>query len=293
MLFFIIVYLLQILPQAKNIRQPDKKLLEKETYENITKELSPSTIIAFVGEKPITKQDIDYKKKVEIGYTNKEDEGKNALLKIIRDAVYENILYKNGITISQQELESEYERIHKETLAPEDLKKMEEAFGNRQAFLHIFVKSVLVNRKLEEFFEKNREKFDPLKKELEGKLKKIKALEISENQLGADQITSQVVTSTLAISSQNKEQERAINNLKPNEFADYIFESTYFYHLIKLNEIKPGGFRIYTIYSYEKKTFPEWLKEQMQNLNIKIENEKLKTILRREFPEADIINLIK
>lgn len=65
LLFLTIVYYsLKMLPIATNVlRHSSLKPLEQETYENITKGLQPAATIAYIGGKPISKQDVDYKKK--------------------------------------------------------------------------------------------------------------------------------------------------------------------------------------------------------------------------------------
>lgn len=238
---------------------------------------------------------------MEVGYSGKEDEGKTALLKILRERAYEDLLYQYGFNINETELEQEYQRIHKETLNPDALKKIEEVFNDHKAFLDIFVRPVLVRQKLEKYFEQNRELLDPLKKQLKEKLEKIKNGEITQNGIKANQtITFTIDEKTKLNSRQNKDMtlnDKELNKItnfnQEGQFVQEIFEEEELYYLIRLDKINQDNSRSYTLFLFFKKNFGDWLKDQLNNIEIKISDPRLKNLLKQNFPIADIINSLR
>ncbi len=276
---------------------------EKITETNLNS-LPKETVIATIGTLNITKGDLDYKKKIEIGYSGKESEIDIALLETIHDKIFENILSRYSLTITKEEIEKENERIHKETLVPESLKKLEDSFNNKEAFLEFFVKPVLIKRTLKQFFEDNHDKFDPKKIEIAKTLEKLKQGELSIKELNADTIKSIFVSKNppkeniINLQTQGKLETtifydpkllEAIRNLKQNEFLDYIYNAgPHLYALIKLDSVKQDGFNI-TAILFRKKTYDDWLNEEIAKTNIQILNTKIKKFLQQRFPQETIL----
>lgn len=113
-------------------------------------------VIKKIGSWKITKSDLNYRTQVAKAYFPDSTEDA-ALKQLEKSANYLKILEKNGVTVSEQDLDAEESRILKETKDPKQLEKIKQIFkDDKQAYRKNFLKPLLVDRFIyEDFFLNN------------------------------------------------------------------------------------------------------------------------------------------
>ena len=268
------------------------------------------TVVAKVGERPITREDIIHMIQIEKFYKSPPLSEADALFNIMQDAIVHEVAHSVGVDVTHSETPINFPFVDQYTpRGNEDLKAQatlppqEQPFHvDHGSYAQLYVVPKMIDRKLRRYYNtssylhsKERERIN-------------QALQLAVTGKSFAEAANETGLMTARHELENKDIEMPaapvpalptdqhlpkkdtlfdiLNKLAPGEIHPNVLQDEDGYRVLRL--IARNG-RKYTIETIEatKPQFENWLKERASKLDITISDDKLKRELKRDYPNID------
>ncbi len=253
--------------------------------------------IAKINNISLKKSDLELEAKIGLGYSGQEKDLLSSFLDLSSKIVREEILKSLSLSITPKEIEEEAKALDQRTSLPQELNKIKTALG--QNYLEFYVKPLLVSRKLEEYFEKNKNELSSHKKDLAQALRQ----KIKQGSKMQDlQNPPEVFYNIFSLASKPQEENfpflpqdpnqpfsiydpellKIASELKSDELYSEIQDLPTSFRIIKLKEKKEDTFLL-EVLEIPKLDFNQWLEKEAQNkVKIKVFDKALEQQIRQQ-----------
>jgi hypothetical protein len=271
--------------------------------------LSIKTVIAKVGERDITKEDVMHMIQIEQFYKTSVLSEADALFSIIQDAIAHEVAHSVGVDVSAKETPKKFPFIDEYTpsggedfKAQETLPLKDQSFHvDHNSYAQLYVVPKIVDRKLHKYYntttQLHSKAMDNITKALDmvtsgqsfTDAAKATGLMYSrqefEHKDSAPAASSQPRLTQSASSSGNKTLYDVLKDLKPGEIHEHIINIGDRYQVTRLISRNNNMYTTETIETV-KPPFEAWLNETSSSLPISIVDEGLKTAIKQNHPKA-------
>lgn len=211
------------------------------------------------GNNKITRNDISNRIKIEKIYDSQFVDTTGVIVQLIRFSLSELILNQMDKEISLSDLKREAERIDENTKMPGKLNRIKKIFKKEKEYLNVFVKPVLVEKTLQKSF-----LFDTVfQKKPYNRIKKT-----------FRSVNSGIRIETSGVDSftPDKDEEKYYEDIAGTGIREN--RNSYYFILKKNGKIK--------VYLAKKRDFNEWFRKKTRNIEVTVNDKKLKSgLLRR------------
>ncbi|MEO8332400.1 MAG: hypothetical protein ABI479_08190 [Gallionella sp.] len=273
-------------------------------------ELSINTVVAQVGESPITREDIIHVMQIEKFYKSPPLSEADALFIIMQDAIAHEVAHSVGVDVSPSETPVSYPFIDEFTPAgKEDFKAQgtlplqEQPFHvNHPSYAKLYVVPKIVDRKLRRYYStssflhsKDRERISQALQLVNSGKSFAEAANATGLMTARHELESKDIKLPAALMPKLPVDKRLpskdtifdiLNKLSPDAIYPDIIEGEDGYRVLRLIARNGQKYSIETIEAL-KPQFETWLKERASNFPITISNDTLKREVKRDYHGID------
>lgn len=258
---------------------------------------------AFVGDITITDADIAAKIKLENAYGNLQITQEEALVALLSQFLEQAVAKKSQIIVTDKELADLDQYVIQNSKAPEILQNIKTNLSD-SAYKRIYLAPKIVNNKLHEFYNENQDLHKETKTAIEkanAEIQSGKSFALVAQETGLTYGTSSLplFAGDLGIPGALQPYFSSTNELFPEDptmkivktlsigetYKD-IVEDAYSYQIIRLISKQDDKKYLIEFVSADKKSFDAWLKEEVANINIKIQNSALRDAVKSKYPDV-------
>ncbi|HEY4696897.1 MAG TPA: hypothetical protein VIH29_02675 [Gallionella sp.] len=267
-------------------------------------------VVAKVGERPITREDILHTMQIEKFYKSPELSEADALVIIMQDAIAHEVAHSVGVDVTPRETPVNFPFVKQFTppggedfKSQETLPPQEQAFHvNDTAYAQLYVVPKIINRKLRRYFNTTADIHTAERTRIE----QAQRLVISGKSFADAANATGLMTARLELESKAIEVPAAM--ISSLQISRYLPQNDPIFDI--LNQLAPGaihpntvedddGYRVlrliarndqkYTIEIIEaaKSQYDTWLRKCARALRITISDDALKRDIKRDYPDID------
>ncbi len=254
--------------------------------------------LAQVGETCITDQDIHYRTAIEQVYSGTCPAREKILVVLIQDALNREMLRREGLSVTREDLDGFSRHADESSRAPEILARVKAVFGDdTEAYRRIYLAPRLINQKLRHYHSRNPDLHVRSRVMIETALKKVSQGTPLETVAG--ELTLQYGTLEYA-SGESQETvnpdlpgelthpgellKPLVEPLQPGDVYGTIIETDTGYQVMQVVTKTPEKFTVALItarkYSYEK-----WFRKEVGMIPISILDPKMDRAIRSGYPD--------
>lgn len=268
------------------------------------------TVVAKVGERPITREDIIHMMQIEKFYKSPELSESDALFIVMQDAIAHEIAHSVGINVTPSETPIKSPFVDQFTPSGVEDKKAQGTLPLKEQPFHVdhgsyaqlYVVPKMIDRKLRRYYNASSYLHSTERERINQALQLAisgKSFAEAANETGLmtarheledqDMGLPAAPVPTLPVDKHHPKQDTLfdiLNKLAPGEINPNILQDQDRYRVLRL--ISRNG-RKYTIETIEaaKPQYEDWLKERASKLDITISDDNLKREVKRDYPNID------
>jgi len=274
------------------------------------------TVVAKVGERPITREDIIHMMQIEKFYKSPELSEADALFIVMQDAIAHEVAHSVGIDVTPAETPAKSPFVDQFTPSGVEDKKTQGTLPLQEQPFHVdhgsyaqlYVVPKIIDRKLRHYYSTSsylhRNERERINQALQlvvsgksfaeaatetGLMSERHELEDKGMGLPAAQVPKLPVDKHLPKKDSIFD---ILNKLAPGEIHPNIIQDQYRYRVLRLISRNGQKYAIETIDAV-KPQYEDWLKERTSTLQITISDDALKREVKRDYPDIDWVERLK
>jgi hypothetical protein len=259
--------------------------------------LTKSTILARVGDAPITREAFTYQQAIEQLYRGGETTAEvTTLVSSFYDALQREVARLNDVSATPEDIETTSRHAEQSSHSLELLAQIKAVFGeDREAYHRIFLEPKIIPNKLRELFSQIPRHSEVLQKIEQARKEIVAGSDLSKaaqkHHLTFRELTLQEPDATLQeqphrpIELSENPLLQVAKSLETGEVHEDIVETGQEYLIVRLRQREASNYLL-EIVSAEKPAFEDWFREQAANIVIVVEDAALFKQIREQYAQV-------